>query len=726
MNIKPFIILCFSVVFFLSITAATASDNLTDDINVTFDEQMWAENLTDISVDLPEEAEGDFCVKVNDEVIYNQTISNKSFKVPVTLPKEKIMYVANVWPPLDCKNYKVSAFYNSIDLNISKTLKVMTYHPDYSFLHFPEEVLQYDSLHSLKYSLMLPRSSNGFAEIYVDERFITRTRANGPFLDFDDTIITNLALGNHTLKLIYENDTYYNPINKTFDFEVVNALITVPKTVIINHDDCISVDVRTDSSVEVYLDSVLICWDRTQSGMFVLSLEKYLRKNSREVRVVVSNKDFTREKTVLINVTYDLEIYSPNHYIYGEENVIELYLPDTLNNNLLTVTINGVRTGFTHPDYIMNNILEVDISNLRAGNYTLTVSYSGDERFEAKTNTLNFTVTNQIITPDDIIFKDGSTVYLNLPGDAMGNLNLYLNGVLFKSVKLINGHAEVRLDGLSPGKYLLNAAYAGNDYSLNQITENIYVSPKITIDCYFTVGEDKSIILEVPTDCKGLMIVHINENQYTVKIKNGKAVYSLKNLKIGEYEIRVDFIGENGYNTSDYYEIEVAPAKIRIEAQNVNVLYKHKYNYRVKVFGRDAKPLKNVFVKFKFNKKTYKVKTNSKGIATLKLKNMALKKYKIKIRYGKVKLTRKVSVKLIELKDIKIKKSKAKLEARLYKKLKSKTVTFKINKKTYKVKTNSKGVAKIKIKLKNIKAGEKITYQATYLKSTVKKKTYAK
>ena len=56
--------------------------------------------------------------------------------------------------------------------------------------------------------------------------------------------------------------------------------------------------------------------------------------------------------------------------------------------------------------------------------------------------------------------------------------------------------------------------------------------------------------------------------------------------------------------------------------------------------------------------------------------------------------------------------------------LKNKIIVFKFKGKTYKAKTNSKGVAKVSIKksvLKKLKVGKKLSYQATYLKDTVKK-----
>ena len=122
MNIKYGLVLIIIIVALISVSGVSASDNQTDDeivrdINLTFEEQMWQENLSDIEVELPENATGDFSIKVNDEIIYNQSITEKSFKVPIKLPKPKYELYVAIYPPIDYKVYKINAFYNGIDLS---------------------------------------------------------------------------------------------------------------------------------------------------------------------------------------------------------------------------------------------------------------------------------------------------------------------------------------------------------------------------------------------------------------------------------------------------------------------------------------------------------------------------------------------------------------------------------------------------------------------------------
>ena len=168
-----------------------------------------------------------------------------------------------------------------------------------------------------------------------------------------------------------------------------------------------------------------------------------------------------------------------------------------------------------------------------------------------------------------------------------------------------------------------------------------------------------------------------------------------------------------------------------ITASNAKVIYSAGTTYKITVYKNKGITANGASVVIKQNNKKFKtIKTNSKGIASFKV-TQTPGTYKLKITTLGTTVTKTLTVKhIVTLKAVKVKKSAKKLIlqatlAKVNKKyLKNKQIIFKFNGKKYKAKTNKKGVAKITIKksiLKKLKVGKKITYQATYLKDTVKK-----
>ena len=716
------------ILLFLAMAGVSAADNVTDEsviqedvlaesddiaseINVTFDEQMWEGNLTDITVELPEEASGNFTVRINDEVIYNETITDTSFSVPIKLPKPKFIIIANMYPPMDAKTYKVSAFYNGIDLNITKPLKVMSYPPDYDYMRFPEEILQYGE-HQV--TLVFPRSANGTVEFYIDNRLAERTTAR-PILFWSRDPFSNLSLGNHTLRVSYLGDGYYRPFNKTFNFTVTNVIISIPKVINISHDDCISVRTLPSASgtVKVYIDGRLVASSKTSNGEYILSLENYIRYTDREVKVAFEGKDFSRTKNQSVNMTYDFDVWFTT-FTYGDNNAVEVMLPDTLDNRLLTIEIDGKKYSFRHPENIANNIVEVDISKLDAGNHTMVVSFKGDSKFYALQRTYNITVDYNFYVPDEIEYKDSSKVSLKLPGDANGNLEVYVDGKLFKSSKLNKGYAQIIIDSFAPGYHQLGLKYTGSDYNVSGLNTSFTVLPKISLTYRFTAGEDKYLTVEVPKSSKGYVIFNIDDVEHKVTIKDGIARYSLKKLDEGEHDIYIDYYGADGFEDLEEWRV-VTVYKAKIKSVSAQATFKG-ITVKAKLLTRDGKPLKSKVVTVRFNGKTYKIKTNKKGILTFKKSaKLKAKKCTVKIYYMGSKLTKKLKVKQVHIKAGKTKR-KLVVKAYINKKAKNEVVKIKVNSKVYKVKTNRKGMAKLSIKKpKRIKA-----IKATYLKDSVK------
>ena len=653
MNVKKFLLL--TLLFFLMVGTVSASDNVTgddlgcveQDINVTFDEQMWEGNLTDIGVELPENASGDFCVKIDDEIIYNRTITEKSFKVSINLPQRNPEFVINIWPPMDYRQYKISAFYNGIDLNITTPLKVMKYPPDYNIVGFPEEILQ----HGSNYGMMIfPRSANGTVEFYIDDRLFNTTTAS-PIIYWKDKPFSDLSLGNHTLGVRYLGDNYYRPFNRTLNFTVVNVIIDIPNPVNISHDDCIAVRTLPNVAgiVNVYIGGRLIWTSKTENGDFIMSLEKYLKYTDNEISVVYTGPDFSRTKTQKVSMTYDFDVWL-QHFTYGEKNVVEIILPDTMNRNLVTVTIDGVNYRFTQPEYLANNVAAVDVSKLGAGNHSMVVSFKGDSKFYPLTRQYNLTVGYNFDVPFDIEYRDSSKAYLRLPANANGNLEVYVDGKLFKSSKMGRGYAEVKIDTLTPGRHDMLLRYTGTDYAVEDLKTSVYVAPKISLTYRFRQGEDKCVQVEVPKSCSGYVIFEIDGKSHKVNLVNGMAKYSLKSLKVGEHDIYISYYGSDGVkDLGNWRVVTVYNQLVKMTLQKVKIRKSAKKLTIKATLKINGKAVKGKYLKFKFNKKTYKVKTNKRGIAKLLIKKNVLKKLKVgKIRYqvsyGKKTLKRTVKV----------------------------------------------------------------------------------
>ena len=650
-----------------------------DDVNISFDEQMYEKDLGEINVDLGDDVSGEFCILIDEEVIYNETITDSHFKVPVVLPKKSYELIVNIWPGIDCRRYKVNAFLNGEDLNINKTLQVMKLPPDYSYLHFQDEVLTTND-HQI---FVFPRSANGIVEIWLDGVLLNKTKAQ-PIIYFNKL---NLTLGNHSWKVLFYNDTYYNDFNATANFSAVNVKIQIPQILNITHDDCISVEsIYKGGTVKTYIDGMLINTSKVEDKYFVLCLEQYLKKDSQEVKVVYENGKIKREKTQSISIIYDFDLLSSDYFTYGEDNLIEIILPDTLNNKLLTVEINGTKYAFKRPAYAGNNFIEINISKLQAGNYSMHISYPGDDRFEAKDEIINFTVNYNIISPDYVEYKDTSFVYLNLPEDAHGNLVVYMDNKLFGNVTLKNGYAKIRVDTLLPGFHSMKVGYSGDDYEVEEYETLIHAAGRMTVSSSFTAGQNKYVVYDMPESSGGYVVFTINGKEHKVNVKNGKAMYSLKNLKAGDYEICIDYYRNGELISGDYADIEVKKSKIKILSYKMS-------SKSIKVKIKLSKPMKTT-VYVKFMGKKYKIKTNSKGVGTFK-KSLKIKKSKKSIKFSHLGST---LTKKLYKPNLKVTKSKKKMTLKTIVNIKGIKVRFKAGKKTYTVKTNSRGIAKISMK----------------------------
>ena len=161
---------------------------------------------------------------------------------------------------------------------------------------------------------------------------------------------------------------------------------------------------------------------------------------------------------------------------------------------------------------------------------------------------------------------------------------------------------------------------------------------------------------------------------------------------------------------------------VRIDKnKNMTMYYGAGKYYKVRVLDNYGRIAKKVTVKFTLNGKTYYKKTNSKGIASIKIR-LNPKTYTVSATYKGFTVKNKIKViplitKNISKNKVKTIKFTAKLVNSKGKILRNKLITFKLGAIKYKRKTNSKGIATVS--LKNLKKGKYYIY-STYGKLTVK------
>ena len=209
--------------------------------------------------------------------------------------------------------------------------------------------------------------------------------------------------------------------------------------------------------------------------------------------------------------------------------------------------------------------------------------------------------------------------------------------------------------------------------------------------------------------------ITVNKVTYTKKT-NAKGVASLAvNLKPGTYKVEA-VNPVTGYKLINNFKILST-----ITANDVTKVYTDGRKFYATFLNSNGKALANKNIKFKINGKTYTKTTNAKGVASLTMYNLKKGTYKM-ISYNVDGLTKTNTVKVVTY-------TTSELTTSAYTFLKSdsktikvtlhnglgyapgagKIIKFTVNGKTYSAKTNSKGVASLK--LPSLNAG---TYTVKY------------
>ena len=122
---------------------------------------------------------------------------------------------------------------------------------------------------------------------------------------------------------------------------------------------------------------------------------------------------------------------------------------------------------------------------------------------------------------------------------------------------------------------------------------------------------------------------------YKTTDKNGYVKLQINLAKKGTYDIVACFLGDGNYDASfKSSRIKVNPVKAKLKVTSKT--YKRSYTKKTltaKLLSPKGKAVTGKKISFKVNGKTYAAKTNSKGIATVKVKLNKKKTYKFTAKF---------------------------------------------------------------------------------------------
>ncbi len=353
-----------------------------------------------------------------------------------------------------------------------------------------------------------------------------------------------------------------------------------------------------------------------------------------------------------LNVSGDFTIYDyctdlvvdNNEFYYGN-NILKVFLKnsegDLIKNKEIIVKI-GEKTFKNNTDEYGTALFLI---NLSLNDNKFYIFYEGDEDYNKSNLNVDISVYSTVISQDTTKTYNSNYEFrlLDNYGNPLRNteINIQYDSVIHHLKSDENGFVSFNILS-NKGSHLINIVNPINNESkiqtinvIDRITENKGFSVYYGVGKYYTV----KVLDDNGNIAKGVKVkITINGKTYT-RTTDSKGYASLRiSLTPGKYTIAAEY---KGFKVSNKITI-----KSTLITKNINVKKGKVIKFTAKLVNKNGKILKNKKITFKFKGKTYKIKTNKKGKATLKItKKYKRGKYTITTSYGKLKIKNTIKIK---------------------------------------------------------------------------------
>ena len=475
--------------------------------------------------------------------------------------------------------------------------------------------------------------------------------------EFESTV----TLVNGTFETIYKNSASEHKLtavlhNQDIDLEFTTVNITAnPVSIYYGEDQNITVKFSQviNSTVSISINNKTYNVKVNDSDSLNYTVEDILKAGTYTVNIILSDDEkgvygvnsttFTVSKVNITNFSPELPGVNPK---VGNSVIITIELPSDVSGN---VTVYVGETPFVS-DATTNT--EVNISGFIAGDNTIRVVYSGNDKYYSKSSESIITaekVTDydfSAVLPSGVKVGDNASVVVTLPNDTTGNITVYVNDNKF-TVLATGNSTTVDVSGFVAGNNTIKVVYSDDKYDEKTFADNITVEKVsdynliVVLPTGVKAGDSAIVVVNLPSDVAGNITVYVNDKVFTVPATGNSTNVTVSGFITGSNTIKVIYSDDKysektftGTVTVNKQTVSKVATKIKAKKKTFKAKKKTK-KYKITLKTKAGKAVSKVKVTLKVKGKTYKAKTNAKGKATFKIKKLTKKgKYKAKIKFA--------------------------------------------------------------------------------------------
>ena len=459
--------------------------------------------------------------------------------------------------------YNVTAIYDETPIynkaNVSSSFKV-----NYVYSYDFNVTATSDSNLTVYVNISLPKDIDGDVFVEINGTNYTAHMSKGK----DIVVIPGLTGGEYNGTVYLVNDSKYHSSNRTFTVDLIkitpNIRVNYNHTIFVDEDAIIRVKINDDATGNITIrinntnytekikngESVFnitgLVWHTYQFNVTYDGDRKYLP----------DKKEHTLEVSRIHNYYSNLE----THDIFVGENAT---IKVTFENDT-TGQVKLLINGSTHIIDLINGTGSINVSGLPVGKHIINATYLGDNKYEPCNRIFEDFHVKKIMdypfTPSGVTNDTHANITVTLPDDADGYVNITINGITHPNVEVRAGKANLTVGGLESGKkYPTKIDYSGNA-KYEPASRNITLNSQKTLDYEFTVqgdsiyvGDVAHIIVKIPEAQDGdRVVIRVQgmTDPYNMFIQNHTVNCSVINLKEGEYDVTVEYEGNDQLESS--------------------------------------------------------------------------------------------------------------------------------------------------------------------------------